>query len=108
VIGKDDRPATAAELDQMRQLVAQAMEQGALGVSTSLQYVPDRFARSLEMPSQIRAITPEIKSTTSKSAVIPPGRNWCISPNPPRFRMANGRPRCTIQSQQGSVRRTST
>jgi len=35
-------------------------------------YVPDRFARSLEMPSQIRAITPEIKSTTSKSAVIPP------------------------------------
>ena len=31
VIGKDDRPATAAELEQMKQLVAQAMEQGALG-----------------------------------------------------------------------------
>jgi N-acyl-D-amino-acid deacylase len=49
VIGKDDRPATAAELDQMRQLVAQAMEQGALGVSTSLQYVPDRFASTDEI-----------------------------------------------------------
>jgi dihydroorotase/N-acyl-D-amino-acid deacylase len=48
-IGKDDRPATAAELDQMRQLVAQAMEQGALGVSTSLQYVPDRFASTDEI-----------------------------------------------------------
>jgi len=44
VIGKDDRPATAAELDQMKRLVADAMQQGALGLSTSLQYVPDRFA----------------------------------------------------------------
>jgi N-acyl-D-amino-acid deacylase len=49
VIGKDDRPATAAELDQMKQLVAQAMEQGALGLSTSLQYVPDRFASTDEI-----------------------------------------------------------
>src|SRR4051794_385279 len=44
VIGKDDRPATPAELAQMKQLVAAAMQQGALGLSTSLQYVPDRFA----------------------------------------------------------------
>src|SRR5438034_7735855 len=49
VIGKDERPATDAELDQMRRLVAQAMEQGALGVSTSLQYVPDRFASTEEI-----------------------------------------------------------
>jgi N-acyl-D-amino-acid deacylase len=49
VIGKDDRPATAAELDRMKQLVAEAMAQGALGVSTSLQYVPDRFASTDEI-----------------------------------------------------------
>src|SRR5438093_1262250 len=49
VIGKDERPATAAELDEMRRLVAQAMEQGALGLSTSLQYVPDRFASTDEI-----------------------------------------------------------
>jgi N-acyl-D-amino-acid deacylase len=49
VIGKDDRPATPPELAQMKQLVAQAMEQGALGVSTSLQYVPDRFASTDEI-----------------------------------------------------------
>src|SRR3989454_5375565 len=34
VIGKDDRAATPAELDRMKQLAADAMEQGALGVST--------------------------------------------------------------------------
>jgi dihydroorotase/N-acyl-D-amino-acid deacylase len=49
VVGKDDRRADAAELDQMRRIVAQAMEQGALGVSTSLQYVPDRFASTDEI-----------------------------------------------------------
>jgi N-acyl-D-amino-acid deacylase len=49
VIGKDDRPASAAELGQMKQLVADAMEQGALGLSTSLQYVPDRFASTDEL-----------------------------------------------------------
>jgi N-acyl-D-amino-acid deacylase len=49
VVGKDDRPATPAELGRMRELVAQAMEQGALGLSTSLQYVPDRFASTNEI-----------------------------------------------------------
>jgi len=49
VIGKDDRQATPQELEQMKQLVAQAMDQGALGLSTSLQYVPDRFASTAEI-----------------------------------------------------------
>src|SRR5437762_10860720 len=49
VIGKDDRPATAAELDEMRKLLAQAMEQGAFGISSALQYVPDKFASTDEL-----------------------------------------------------------
>ncbi len=49
VIGKEDRPATAADLTAMKRLVAQAMEQGALGLSSSLQYVPDRFATTDEL-----------------------------------------------------------
>jgi N-acyl-D-amino-acid deacylase len=49
VIGKDDRPATPAELETMKQLVAEAMQHGALGLSTSLQYVPDRFASTDEI-----------------------------------------------------------
>jgi dihydroorotase/N-acyl-D-amino-acid deacylase len=49
VIGYDDRAPTAVELEQMKQLVAAAMKDGALGVSTSLQYVPARFARTDEI-----------------------------------------------------------
>ncbi len=49
VIGYDNRPPTAAELHQMKKLVADAMKEGALGVSTSLQYVPARFAKTDEI-----------------------------------------------------------
>jgi N-acyl-D-amino-acid deacylase len=49
VVGQTQRAATPAEIDQMKALVAQAMEQGALGVSTSLQYVPGRFASTDEI-----------------------------------------------------------
>jgi len=49
VVGFDNRPPTPAELEQMKQLVAEAMKDGALGVSTSLQYVPARFARTDEI-----------------------------------------------------------
>ena len=43
VIGSDDVPSTPATLDRMKALVAEAMKDGALGLSSSLQYVPDRF-----------------------------------------------------------------
>src|SRR6185369_6687799 len=49
VIGYDDRPPTAQELEQMKKLVADAMRDGALGLSTSLQYVPARFAKTDEL-----------------------------------------------------------
>ncbi len=49
VIGRENKPATAADLSQMKALAAQAMEDGALGLSTSLQYVPDRFATTDEI-----------------------------------------------------------
>jgi dihydroorotase/N-acyl-D-amino-acid deacylase len=49
VIGDQQRVATPQEIEQMKTLVRQAMEQGALGLSTSLQYVPDRFASTEEI-----------------------------------------------------------
>lgn len=49
VIGRADRPATAAELDAMKREVARAMDEGAFGLSSSLQYVPDRFASTAEL-----------------------------------------------------------
>jgi N-acyl-D-amino-acid deacylase len=49
VVGESDRRATPDELRQMEAAVAQAMEEGAFGLSTSLQYVPDRFASTEEI-----------------------------------------------------------
>ena len=42
--GFDDRPLTAGELDRLRALVAEEMQDGALGIGTALIYPPGRFA----------------------------------------------------------------
>ncbi|MDH3424524.1 MAG: amidohydrolase family protein, partial [Gemmatimonadota bacterium] len=44
VLGSEDRAPTDAELDQMRRLVGGAMQDGALGLSTGLFYLPGSFA----------------------------------------------------------------
>jgi dihydroorotase/N-acyl-D-amino-acid deacylase len=49
VIGEDNRRATPEELSKMEALVDQAMREGALGVSTSLQYVPDMYNSTEEI-----------------------------------------------------------
>jgi N-acyl-D-amino-acid deacylase len=49
VIGKEDRRARPDELEAMKAAVARAMEEGALGLSTALIYVPDRFASTEEI-----------------------------------------------------------
>ncbi len=49
VIGLVDRKATPDELDQMRRLVRQGMEQGALGLSTGFFYLPGAFAPTEEV-----------------------------------------------------------
>jgi len=49
VIGSAQKTATPQELDAMKKLAEQAMKEGALGVSTSLQYIPDRFASTDEL-----------------------------------------------------------
>jgi N-acyl-D-amino-acid deacylase len=49
VMGEVDRPATRAEVDQMRALVTQGMEDGALGLSSGLFYVPGSFTPTEEV-----------------------------------------------------------
>jgi dihydroorotase/N-acyl-D-amino-acid deacylase len=49
VIGKEDRRATPEELQRMCDVVDQAMREGALGVSSSLQYVPDMYNSTDEL-----------------------------------------------------------
>jgi N-acyl-D-amino-acid deacylase len=49
VIGDDNRAPTPAELDQMKTLVAEAMKDGAFGVSTALIYPPGHYAKTEEL-----------------------------------------------------------
>ncbi|MBA3319480.1 MAG: D-aminoacylase [Gemmatimonadales bacterium] len=49
VLGDVDRDPTPAELDRMRELVRQAMRDGAVGLSTSLQYPPAPYAETAEL-----------------------------------------------------------
>jgi N-acyl-D-amino-acid deacylase len=48
-IGFEDRPATEQEMERMRELVRQAMEEGALGVGSSLIYAPAFYAPTAEL-----------------------------------------------------------
>lgn len=49
VIGTEDRAATPFELQRMKTMVAEAMQQGALGISTGLFYVPGSFTPTEEV-----------------------------------------------------------
>jgi N-acyl-D-amino-acid deacylase len=49
VLGYEDRPPTPAELEEMTALVRQAMEDGALGVGSSLIYAPAFYADTEEL-----------------------------------------------------------
>lgn len=49
VVGFEDRPSTATELARMRGLVATALRQGAVGLSSGLEYTPGAFAPAEEL-----------------------------------------------------------
>jgi N-acyl-D-amino-acid deacylase len=56
VMGKDNRAATPEELRAMEAAVAQAMEDGAFGLSTSLIYVPDTYASTEEIVALAKVV----------------------------------------------------
>jgi dihydroorotase/N-acyl-D-amino-acid deacylase len=49
VLGDEDKQPTPTQLDQMKELVRQAMQQGAVGVSTALEYAPAPYAKTEEL-----------------------------------------------------------
>ena len=54
-LGHENRPPTAAELERMKNLVRQAMREGALGVGSSLIYAPAAYAATGELVELCRA-----------------------------------------------------
>ncbi|MET9482670.1 D-aminoacylase [Streptomyces sp. NPDC006638] len=55
-VGWDDRPATAAELARMERLVAEGLEQGAVGLSSGLTYTPGMYADDAELTALCRVV----------------------------------------------------
>jgi N-acyl-D-amino-acid deacylase len=49
VVGTENRPATAAEIDEMKRLLVAGLEQGAVGMSSGLTYTPGMFASTDEL-----------------------------------------------------------
>ena len=54
VVGYENRPATPDELEQMKTLVADAMRDGAVGLSSGLAYVPNIYATTDELTALAR------------------------------------------------------
>ena len=57
-IGYDDRPPTSAELQRMQSLAREAMQQGALGIGSSLIYAPAFYAHTDELVALSQAVAP--------------------------------------------------
>ncbi|MFZ3472548.1 N-acyl-D-amino-acid deacylase family protein [Streptomyces sp. 4.24] len=55
-VGWGDRPATPAELDRMRALVAEGLAQGAVGMSSGLTYTPGMYASGAELTELCRVV----------------------------------------------------
>jgi N-acyl-D-amino-acid deacylase len=58
VLGEESRESTDAELDQMKQLVTQAMQDGAFGLSSSLIVPPDTYVTTRELIGMASAVKP--------------------------------------------------
>ncbi len=55
VIGYDNRAATSEELEEMQAMVREAMDEGAMGVGSSLIYAPANFANTEELTALVAA-----------------------------------------------------
>lgn len=56
VMGTESRPATADELGRIRDIVAQGLRDGAMGMSTGLTYTPGMYASDAELVHALAAV----------------------------------------------------
>jgi N-acyl-D-amino-acid deacylase len=73
VMGFADRPPTEEELAEMRRLVAEAMTEGAFGLSSGLEYAPGIYADTAELAAlaEVAARYGGIYATHARSGYIP-------------------------------------
>jgi N-acyl-D-amino-acid deacylase len=57
VLGFEDRAPNATELEQMKHLVAEAMQEGAMGLGSSLIYAPADFASTEELIALCKVVS---------------------------------------------------
>jgi N-acyl-D-aspartate/D-glutamate deacylase len=57
-MGMEEREPTPEELEEMKALVQEAMEQGAYGLSTGLEYLPGRYGNTDEVIELAKVIAP--------------------------------------------------
>jgi N-acyl-D-aspartate/D-glutamate deacylase len=69
VLGSTDAQPNAAQLEEMKQMVARQMDEGAFGLSTGLYYAPQSYARTEELIelSKVAAATGGIYDTHMRS-----------------------------------------
>ena len=58
VMGNSSAPATAAQIDSMKTLIAGAMSEGAFGVGSGLFYAPQSYATTEEVIAVLKGATP--------------------------------------------------
>jgi len=58
VMGMENREPTPEELEEMKAIVKEAMEQGAYGLSTGLEYLPGRYGKTDEVIELVKVIAP--------------------------------------------------
>ncbi len=61
IVGLDDRPATESEMKRMKDEVLFAIQQGAIGTSTGLEYTPGSFASTEELIELCKAAPREFR-----------------------------------------------
>lgn len=49
VVGKNDVPATAEQMSQMKKILTESLDQGSFGLSTGLEYAPSSYANTEEL-----------------------------------------------------------
>jgi N-acyl-D-amino-acid deacylase len=56
VLGTGDRQPSSEELEKMKSLLLQALNEGAWGLSTGLMYIPDRYAKTEEIVALTKVV----------------------------------------------------